>query len=301
MKGSTVQKRGGSAGAADEVALRPGRADDADVCGRICYEAFRAIAERHGFPPDFPAPEAAVGLLGSLISHPGFYAVVAEQNGKVVGSNFLDERSTIAGLGPITVDPAVQNAQIGRRLMVAVLERAKEKGFPGVRLQQAAYHNRSLSLYAKLGFEVREPCVTLQGRPVREQVAGYSVRAATESDLDACNRVCFLVHGHDRSGEVRDAIGQGTARVVEHDGRVTGYTTDMAYFAHSVGESNSDLKALIGAAEVFGGPGILLPAGNGEVYRWCLDRGLRVVHVMNLMTVGLYNEPAGAYLPSVLY
>jgi hypothetical protein len=185
--------------------------------------------------------------------------------------------------------------------MVAVLERAKEKGFPGVRLQQAAYHNRSLSLYAKLGFEVREPCVTLQGRPVREQVAGYSVRAATESDLDAFNRVCFLVHGHDRSGEVRDAIGQGTARVVEHDGRVTGYTTDMAYFAHSVGESNSDLKALIGAAEAFGGPGILLPAGNGEVYRWCLDRGLRVVHVMNLMTVGLYNEPAGAYLPSVLY
>jgi hypothetical protein len=25
------------------------------------------------------------------------------------------------------------------------------------------------------------------------------------------------------------------------------------------------------------------------------------VHQMNLMTIGLYNEPAGAYLPSVLY
>ena len=301
MTESSVQTQGRPARPVAEVALRPGHADDADECGRICYEAFRAIAERHGFPPDFPSPEVAAGLLGFLISDPGFYAVVAEQDGRIVGSNFLDERSTIAGVGPITVDPAVQNAKIGRQLMVAVLDRANERSVPGVRLLQAAYHNRSLSLYAKLGFELREPCVTLQGRPLREQIAGYSVRAATESDLDACNKVCFHVHGHDRSGELRDAISQGTARVVEHDDRITGYTTDMAYFAHSVGESNSDLKALIGAADAFGGPGILLPARNGELYRWCLDRGLRVVHVMNLMTIGLYNEPAGAYLPSVLY
>jgi hypothetical protein len=32
-----------------------------------------------------------------------------------------------------------------------------------------------------------------------------------------------------------------------------------------------------------------------------MTRGLRVAHVMTLMTVGLYNEPAGAYLPSVGY
>ena len=29
--------------------------------------------------------------------------------------------------------------------------------------------------------------------------------------------------------------------------------------------------------------------------------GLRLVHQMTLMTIGLYNEPSGAYLPSVLY
>ena len=36
-------------------------------------------------------------------------------------------------------------------------------------------------------------------------------------------------------------------------------------------------------------------------YGWCLDHGLRVVQLMTLMTMGLYNEPGGAYLPSVLY
>jgi hypothetical protein len=35
--------------------------------------------------------------------------------------------------------------------------------------------------------------------------------------------------------------------------------------------------------------------------RWCLNSGLRITQPMTLMTVGLYNEPAGAYLPSILY
>jgi hypothetical protein len=44
-----------------------------------------------------------------------------------------------------------------------------------------------------------------------------------------------------------------------------------------------------------------LPTRNGEVFRWCLENGLRVVQPMTLMSVGLYDEPAGAYLPSILY
>jgi hypothetical protein len=68
-----------------------------------------------------------------------------------------------------------------------------------------------------------------------------------------------------------------------------------------VAESNLDLQALIAAAEGFGGPGILVPTRNAELFRWCLANGLRVVEPMTLMTVGLYNEPAGAYLPSITY
>jgi hypothetical protein len=37
------------------------------------------------------------------------------------------------------------------------------------------------------------------------------------------------------------------------------------------------------------------------LFRWCLDNGLRVVEPMTLMSVGLYNEPVGAFFPSVLY
>jgi hypothetical protein len=65
------------------------------------------------------------------------------------------------------------------------------------------------------------------------------------SDLAGANRVCERVHGHNRSGELSDAIGQGTARVVERQGRIMGYVSAFGYFGHAVGESNLDLQALI--------------------------------------------------------
>ena len=283
------------------LTLRPGTPQDAEPCGKICHSAFRTIAEKHGFPPDIPSPEVGVELISMLLGHPGFYSVVAESDGRIVGSNFLDERSPIAGVGPITIDPAAQNRGVGRALMQDVLERAQERRFPGVRLLQAAYHTRSLSLYAKLGFEIRQQVATIQGPALLKEIPGYPVRAASEADAEACNRLCRRVHGHDRAGELADAIQQGGATVVERGGAITGYSTGLAFFNHSVAETNDDMKALIAVAPEFQGPGFLLPTSNGELLRWCLEQRLRVVHLMTLMTTGLYSEPAGAYLPSVLY
>jgi predicted N-acetyltransferase YhbS len=283
------------------LTLRLGRPDDADRCGTISYEAFKTIAEHHRFPLASSAPEMTVANFARRLSHPGYYVIIAELDGHIVGSNVLDERSTIVGLGPITVDPAVQNRTIGRQLMQAALQRVAERQAPGVRLVQAAYHTRSLALYTTLGFEVREPLVTLQGPLLAIQIPGYTVRPATEGDIDDCDALCRRIHGHDRSGELREAITDGTATVVEHGDRRTGYATALGFPGHAMGESNADIKALIGAAPAFVGPGFLLPARNGGLFRWCLEHGLRVVQPMTLMSLGLYHEPQGAFLPSILY
>jgi GNAT superfamily N-acetyltransferase len=284
-----------------DVTLREGRPEDARMCGTIVYEAFKSIADRHNFPCDFPTLEHAINIVSFLLANLGFYKVVAELDGRIVGSNFLDERNPIAGIGPITVDPRVQDRAIGRRLMQAVMERAAARNFPGVRLVQAAYHRRSLSLYTKLGFESREPLSVFQGTALNLSVTGCAVRPARESDLEECGRLCLRVHGHDRSGEMRDALRSGHAAIVERAGRITGYTSAIAFFGHTVGETNDDVKALIGAAPAFAGPGFIVPTRNGELMRWCLNNALKIVQPMTLMTIGLYNEPAGAYLPSVLY
>ena len=290
-------------GAPETVGVRIREAVDADweEAGRICYEAFATLADEHGFPHDFPTLAAAAEPIRWLINHPRIYSVVAEKDGRVVGSNFLDERGPIGAIGPISVDPTSQDRHVGRLLMEAVLARADAHQAPGVRLLQIAYHNRSLGLYTKLGMEVRAAFAAMHGAPIGERLPGYDVRSATIGDEDAMNGLCLRVHGHARAGEVREAIDAGTARIVEHLGRISGYTTSVNYFAHSVGETNDDLRALISEAHDFGTPGFLVPLANSDLFRWCLGRGLRVFFVLNMMTIGLYQEPQGAYMPSVGY
>lgn len=281
--------------------LRAASHQDAPAAGAICYAAFKSIAEQHRFPPDFPNEDVATGLIDQLVTRTDVHAVVAELDSRVVGSNFLWEDETVAGIGPITVDPALQNAGVGRRLMEAVIERAHRKGIASVRLVQAGYHLRSLSLYAKLGFEVREPLSVMQGPALGLSLDGRRVRPATTADTAAADQLYRKIHGHARARELRVAIEQGAAEVVERNGRLTGYATGIGFFGHAVAETNEDLQAMIGAARTFAGPGFLVPSRNTALLRWCLRHGLRIVQPMTLMTMGPYEEPKGAYLPSVLY
>jgi len=281
--------------------VRRARPEDAPVCGQICYDAFSTLNERHGFPRDFPGPEAAIGALSMMFSHPGFYCVVAETGGRVAGSNCLDERSIIAGVGPITIDPSLQDHGTGRKLMQAALDRAHHQGRAGIRLVQAAFHNRSLSLYSSLGFDIREPLSCMQGRTAQREIPGCTVRAVRPADVEACNAVAQQVHGFDRGRDLTEAVEHGTALVVERGGRITGYASSLAFFGHATAETTVDLQALIASADSFGGPGILVPSRNNSLFRWCLANGLRVVQPMTLMTTGLYNEPSGAWLPSILF
>jgi predicted N-acetyltransferase YhbS len=283
------------------VTVRPATPQDSSVCGEICYRAFCTINAAHNFPCDFPGPEASTGVLSKMFSSPGFYCVVAEIAGRIVGSNALDERSIVAGVGPITVDPEVQNHGVGRKLMQAVMDRAAERGLAGVRLVQAAFHSRSLSLYARLGFDVREPLSCIQGHPSERNVPGCRVRPAQPGDLDACNALSRQVHGFDRGRDLAQGIQDKTALVVERAGRITGYASALAFYGHATAESNLDLQALIASAESFAGAGILLPSRNTALLRWCLANGLRIVQPMTLMSTGLYNPPAGAWLSSILF
>jgi len=284
------------------IKLRPPRAADAGPLGVICYEAFKVLYDFHGFPSDFPSPDATQGMLAMMIGRPDvYYGVVAELDGKVVGSNFLSRGDSVHGVGPITVDPGVQNGAIGRALMQDVMDRSEALGAAGIRLVQAAFHNRSLSLYTKLGFDVREPLSAILGPAINRQLPGFTVRKAKKSDIPACNALHERLHGYRRARDLIDAIDQGTASVVERNGEIVGYATAIAFFGSAIATDNDALKALIAAAPELSHPGFLLPTRNAEVMRWCLANGLRVMQPLNLMTKGLYNEPRGAFLPSILF
>ena len=282
------------------ILIRQATPEDAAACGKICYNAFSAVNAAHNFPCDFPNPEYADRLIHSMFNAPGIYCVVAESEGRILGFNCLDERAIIHGIGPITVDPNTQNRGVGRLLMQAVMNRSREHNSAGIRLVQAAFNSRSLSLYASLGFDVREPLVVMQGRTLERSIPGCTVRPATSADLAACNALSRRVHGFDRGSDLAFSTQQGTALVVERAGRITGYSSTLAFFGHTTAESNQDLQALLSSVDSYGGPGIIIPIRNTELFRWCLSNSLRVVEPLNLMSIGLYTNPAGVFLPSIL-
>jgi predicted N-acetyltransferase YhbS len=283
------------------VTTRSASARDLAAVATIMYAAFKSVADRHNFPPDFDSPETAHGVASLLLNHPKFYGVVAEDAGRLLGSNFIDLRSRIVGLGPISVDPEVQNRGVGRQLMVAAMNEAERQGCAGIRLVQLAYHNRSLCLYTTLGFRSRVLLSIMQGKPLNQRFAGYDVRPGTAADAGGCNALCRRIHGMERRQEVEESIGQASLMVVEHLGQIAGYTNGVGFFTHTVADSNRSLMALIAAAPGFPGPGFFLPTTNLEVFNWCLQQGLRLVAQATYMTIGLFNEPDGAWLPGVLY
>jgi predicted N-acetyltransferase YhbS len=220
-----------------DIVIRSATPQDIPTCGQICYDAFSTLNAAHGFPCDFPSPEVALGAIDGAFTAPGFYSIVAEADGQILGSNCLDERSIIHGVGPITVNPNTQNKGVGRKLMQAVMERSREQGAAGMRLVQAAFHTRSMSLYTSLGFDIREPLAVMQGRTQQRSVAGRAVRAATLADLGGCNLLSYRVHGFDRSVDVASSIDRGTALVAECEGRITAYASHLGFFGHATAEN----------------------------------------------------------------
>lgn len=288
-----------------QIAVRPIEPADGSECARIAYEAFGGVHDHHRFPRDFPTPEAANQLTGTFIAHPRIWGIVAEADGRIVGSNFLDERGPIAGVGPITVDPQVQGRGVGRALMEAVIARGADAH--GMRLFQDSFNMQSLALYASLGFEVREPAVVMVGTATSGPSDGVEVRPLGEGDVEECERVCVAVHGFERTAELRDAIQAPPLSpvVAVRDGRIVAYATTVTFFpaAHGVAETEDDLCALIaGALAVSDVPAsFLLPTRQAGLFRWCLSQGMRPIKPMTYMTLGEYQEPQGAWIPSVLY
>jgi predicted N-acetyltransferase YhbS len=289
----------------EAVHLRPIEAADVDAAARIAFDAFAGIADRHGFPRDFPTVDSARDLVAAFTEHPSIWGVVAVRDGYVVGSNFLDERSLVRGVGPVTVDPAVQAAGVGRRLMQAVRERAA--GATSVRLLQDSFNTASLALYASLGFEVAEQVALVAGVPAGPASDDVEVRALLAADLDACEQLHVAVHGFERTAELRDALETpGLTPVVAHrDDRLVAYATTFTDFglAYAVAESQDDLFALIaGAVSPDRSPAsFLLPLHQHALVRRCLAAGLQIVKPMTYLVAGPYRRPQGAWIPSVLY
>jgi predicted N-acetyltransferase YhbS len=286
----------------EPIAVRPIRPEDAEACGRVGFEAHGAVAAAHNVPSEQPSLDFAIGMMQRKLADRDARGFVAEREGRIVGSLFLNTfpPAPVAVIGPLTVHPEAQGGT-GRRLMDAALEEARRRGFEAVRLVQSPAHLRSLVLYLKVGFEVREPLVLVQGDLPPAEAGTAKARPATEADIAACNALCRRVHGLEREHELRGAIARGGAMVAERAGELVGYSAGLGFLGHAVAETTGDLKALIAGSPGIMGPGFFVPTRNGELLRWLLEAGMRAAWPATLMSLGPYQDPAGAFLPSIAF
>ena len=278
---------------------------DADVpaYGRLLYEAFKDVAERHGFPPAFPSLEVATRVAKLYVGLPSMWSRVAEHDGRPVGLIFLHEGDPIRGVAIVAVDPSAQRRGIGRALMQAALDRAR--GARGIRLVQEAYNTHAMGLYASLGFEVKEPLARVTGRPRAAPPPGVEIRPLLAGDLDECDRLSERVHSITRTDGWRDALRLFKPFACVRGGRITAcsYAVLAGHLAWGVADTEEDMRALLtGIAEAVQQPLALhLPTRQASLFRWCLDQGLRIEKPLTLMAMGEYHEPRGCYFPSGTY
>ena len=290
-----------------DIQLRPVRETDHTDAARIVFEAFGSIAQKHNFPHDMPHMDIATGLIKAFSNHPSVFAVAAEAGGKLLGVNFLDRRTGVGGVGPICVDPSSQQKGVGRKLMQAVIDDGKARGLRSVRLVQDAFNTTSMSLYASLGFEVKEPLALVRGTPKDKPASrDTTVRPVTENDLPACAELCRAAHGFDRTGELRESMGMFRSMLLERNGRVVAYSSAPTFWIlnHAVAQREEDLFDLLLGCGAAAGPeplAMLIPIRRASLFRWCLSQRLRVIKPMTLMSTGEYQEPKTAFFPSVQF
>jgi predicted N-acetyltransferase YhbS len=285
--------------------IRPIEQNDAESCGKIGYEAHKAISSAHGYPSEQPSEEFGIGLIRRLLGNPNSWGVLAERQGKTLGSIFLHRfpPSPVAVIGPLTVDPSAEGG-VGRILMDAALTQARKQKHDQVRLVQSPSHIRSFVLYTKSGFTLREPLFLMEGQPIKGGNTTSSAKVhlvSDDNDISVCNKLCKSVYGFSREMELRQAKDQGVATMIEQGGVITGYAAGIGIFGHAVAKSNEELKALIANASAILGPGFFAPARNYELINWLLENGFQIGWPANLMTIGPYQEPQTPFLPSLAY
>jgi predicted N-acetyltransferase YhbS len=281
------------------IELRQATAADAPELGRIVYDAFKDIAESHGFPPDFPNVEFATGVTGLLVQQEQVYSIAACDSGASKGSIHLEMWDEVAGIGPVSVDLGAQGSGIGKTMMEDVIKHARASGFDRIRLMQDAFNMRSLALYASLGFDVKEPVAYLELNAAIG--ADANVRPATPADFDGMDALCREIYGISRKNEIATLAQSGFPGFVYDDGRVRGYLVSTA-IGHGVAESDDIMLALYASlAATMPDAMSNLPMRSGELYRRALLAGHRNRKVMNLMAIGAYDDPRGTWVPGVLF
>jgi GNAT superfamily N-acetyltransferase len=288
------------------VELTRATPDHAPALGKIFWDAFEGISKRHGFPMDVPDLHVANMLMTSITTRPDYYGVSAIENGRIVGCNFAQLSDAVSGVGPICIDPAAQSRGIGRKLMGHIVEWSLKNHGPMVRLMQDSFNMTSLSLYTSLGFTVQEPMVLMEVQPAAS--GDGAIRPLAAVDIMQADDLTRRIYKVSRRNELAMMIQEGPAAGATPHGSFRHGELEAflipGFLGFGVGKSDSGLLALAQHIASVSPPHahrLFVPARRGDMDRDALKRGFKSLKVMQLMSIGPFETPEGAWCSSVAY
>lgn len=130
------------------VAIRPLTDQDLDVADRVMRTAFGTFL---GAPDPIAVFGDAQYVRPRFHAAPG-WAVAAELDGELVGSNFATRWGSFAFFGPLTVRPELWERGIASRLMEPIMDLFDQWGVRQAGLFTFPQSPRHIGLYQKFGF-----------------------------------------------------------------------------------------------------------------------------------------------------
>jgi len=282
--------------------IRAACAGDAAACAATAYAAHARVSAIHNFPSELPTLQIATRFIRSKLENPRCRGYVAQKDGYVVGSVFVTGVADcpVGAIGPLTVEP-IHEGGVGAALMQEAVAEAARMGIAQLRLIQSPAHLRSLALYTKAGFDLREPLLVVTNTALTHAIVHSGLRRATLGDISDCASLCRNVYGFARTVELNEAISNDTAMVLERKDRIVGYACSIGFRGHAVASTVEDLIALIAHAPKSLGAGVFIPMRNGALLRWLFHSGARALWPAAILSIGDFHEPTIPYLPSMLF
>jgi predicted N-acetyltransferase YhbS len=238
------------------TAIRPMAARDVAEAARLSRLAFGTFMQA----PDLASFRRDLGTVETrFVTDPGL-ALVAEADGRLLGSILGMDWGSHLTLGPLSVDPALWGKGVARRLTAAFMEIPAVRAAPLVSLftfPQSASH---LRLYESFGFASQFLTPVMAKRP--QAKAGARLFSALSGDaqsaaLAQCRAVADAVlPGLDLSRQIETIAAQrlGETVLVESAGEIAGFALCHIGGGTEAGEGTLYVKFAAtrpGAAEEF--------------------------------------------------
>lgn len=140
--------------------------------------------------------------------------IVAEDNGKVVGSAFCHKWGDVGWIGPLEVLPEYQNKKIGKALLSACWTYLSSGSICG--LETSPKSEKNMHFYTSSGYSVGTSILVAEKLVSKDaDYRAAELKSSRDFDIsELCNKVC---PGLDLSAEVESALsGLGNVYVTEN-------------------------------------------------------------------------------------